>query len=326
MFEGSYLGDRQRLPLDARLECKICWWVYDPAEGDPANAIDLTNKTFAGFPNGFEFIAGGATNPDRQLCRQLTSTVSGAAGFCPADGDKINDPISPFGINTTAAEEEPVAAAVRIHDLLKRNMSNGTVNPNWYFRANAVKAMFFVTDEPPDPMTPITNDFTRYFQNALNPDNAQRFAPGGTYNATALSNIVGYFKNNQVLTYGVVPVFYIRNCATQVDARDLPRCVIEGNGGLVSDILLNPATAIDTALDRMVSDVAGKTGSLTLTRTPIISTLQVNVRGMVVPRSRSDGYDYDPRSKGIVFYGNTYRPATGEQIYVSYQAWKGTTG
>ncbi len=33
-FEGSYLGDRQRLPADARLECKICWWVYDPAEGD----------------------------------------------------------------------------------------------------------------------------------------------------------------------------------------------------------------------------------------------------------------------------------------------------
>ena len=34
-FEGSYLGDRARLPADARLECKICWWVYDPAIGDP---------------------------------------------------------------------------------------------------------------------------------------------------------------------------------------------------------------------------------------------------------------------------------------------------
>ncbi|MFO1338545.1 MAG: rubredoxin [Burkholderiaceae bacterium] len=35
MFEGSYLGDRARLPGNARLECKICWWVYDPAQGDP---------------------------------------------------------------------------------------------------------------------------------------------------------------------------------------------------------------------------------------------------------------------------------------------------
>lgn len=33
-FEGSYLGDRGRLPDDARMECKICWYVYDPAVGD----------------------------------------------------------------------------------------------------------------------------------------------------------------------------------------------------------------------------------------------------------------------------------------------------
>jgi len=33
-FEGSYLGDRSRLPAGARLECKICWYVYDPEQGD----------------------------------------------------------------------------------------------------------------------------------------------------------------------------------------------------------------------------------------------------------------------------------------------------
>ena len=27
-------GDRSQVPPAARLECKICWWVYDPAEGD----------------------------------------------------------------------------------------------------------------------------------------------------------------------------------------------------------------------------------------------------------------------------------------------------
>lgn len=35
-FEGSYLGDAARLDPRARLECKICWYVYDPAAGDPA--------------------------------------------------------------------------------------------------------------------------------------------------------------------------------------------------------------------------------------------------------------------------------------------------
>jgi rubredoxin len=39
-FEGSYLGDRGRIGVATRLECKICWWVYDPALGDAQWQID----------------------------------------------------------------------------------------------------------------------------------------------------------------------------------------------------------------------------------------------------------------------------------------------
>lgn len=35
MFEGSFLGDGGKLADTDRLECGICWSVYDPAEGDP---------------------------------------------------------------------------------------------------------------------------------------------------------------------------------------------------------------------------------------------------------------------------------------------------
>ena len=31
--------DAQRLADDTRLECRICWYVYDPAEGDPVEQI-----------------------------------------------------------------------------------------------------------------------------------------------------------------------------------------------------------------------------------------------------------------------------------------------
>ena len=48
-FEGSYLGDRSRLPADARLECKICWWVYDPALGDAQGQVDA-GTPFAALP------------------------------------------------------------------------------------------------------------------------------------------------------------------------------------------------------------------------------------------------------------------------------------
>ncbi len=33
-FEGSYGGDNSRLDDTARLECKVCWHIYDPQAGD----------------------------------------------------------------------------------------------------------------------------------------------------------------------------------------------------------------------------------------------------------------------------------------------------
>ncbi len=49
MFEGSFLGDPSRIEADARLECGICWWVYDPAVGDPASQIP-PGTPFAALP------------------------------------------------------------------------------------------------------------------------------------------------------------------------------------------------------------------------------------------------------------------------------------
>ena len=31
---GSFGGDKRKLSDDSRLECKICWYVYDPEQGD----------------------------------------------------------------------------------------------------------------------------------------------------------------------------------------------------------------------------------------------------------------------------------------------------
>ncbi|TRW89765.1 rubredoxin [Candidatus Methylobacter oryzae] len=33
-FAGVFGGDMSKLPPQTRLECKICWYVYDPAVGD----------------------------------------------------------------------------------------------------------------------------------------------------------------------------------------------------------------------------------------------------------------------------------------------------
>lgn len=31
---------QRELDDDARLECRICWYVYDPAVGDPVHQVD----------------------------------------------------------------------------------------------------------------------------------------------------------------------------------------------------------------------------------------------------------------------------------------------
>lgn len=46
---GLAFGDASRIPADARLECKICWWVYDPAEGDPVWQV-APGTPFAALP------------------------------------------------------------------------------------------------------------------------------------------------------------------------------------------------------------------------------------------------------------------------------------
>ncbi|MGY6275154.1 rubredoxin [Methylomonas sp. MgM2] len=49
-FAGAYGGDAARLPADAKLECKICWHVYDPAAGDFESQIP-PGTAFADLPD-----------------------------------------------------------------------------------------------------------------------------------------------------------------------------------------------------------------------------------------------------------------------------------
>jgi rubredoxin len=51
-FEGSFLGNPERLADGDRLECKICWFVYDPALGDPVSQVP-PGTPFSALPMGW---------------------------------------------------------------------------------------------------------------------------------------------------------------------------------------------------------------------------------------------------------------------------------
>ncbi|MCU0757624.1 MAG: rubredoxin [Steroidobacteraceae bacterium] len=55
-FEGSYSGDASRIRPESRLECGVCWWVYDPQAGDELAQV----------PPGTAF----AELPDHWVCPQ----------------------------------------------------------------------------------------------------------------------------------------------------------------------------------------------------------------------------------------------------------------
>jgi rubredoxin len=47
---SSTCGEADRLTDSTRLECRICWYVYDPAEGDPQEQIE-PGTPFLGLPD-----------------------------------------------------------------------------------------------------------------------------------------------------------------------------------------------------------------------------------------------------------------------------------
>lgn len=62
-FAGSYGGDASKIGPDTKLECKICWYVYDPHQGDDYWQI----------PAGTPF----ANLPDHWTCPQCDAGKDG---------------------------------------------------------------------------------------------------------------------------------------------------------------------------------------------------------------------------------------------------------
>lgn len=62
------MNDAVRIAADSRMECRICWHVYDPAEGDPQEQI----------PPGTPFLS----LPDYWRCPQCDA---GPEAFLPVN-------------------------------------------------------------------------------------------------------------------------------------------------------------------------------------------------------------------------------------------------
>jgi hypothetical protein len=111
--------------------------------------------------------------------------------------------------------------------------------------------------------------------------------------------------------------------------------ITRDTGGVIGNIqVFNPANPSaqqlaqqEATIDAILTAVIGGTGTQ-LQRPPISATIKVAIastRGACntadVPRDRTNGWDIDPATRRIVFFGNCIPSAAGVQVAVSYKYW-----
>ncbi|KAA0576395.1 [NiFe]-hydrogenase assembly chaperone HybE [Azospirillum sp. Sh1] len=82
-FEGSYLGDATRIGAATRMECKICWHVYDPAQGCEHWQVP-PGTGFAALPDHWRCpVCDGARDQFMTLDSEFVTTEAAATAAVP---------------------------------------------------------------------------------------------------------------------------------------------------------------------------------------------------------------------------------------------------
>lgn len=249
-------------------------------------------------PPPFRWISGDDPMGARRMAFQVTTQTFG--------GD-TTDRERPFPIS--GGSEEPVAASVITTEELERRASAGETNPEFLFRPDAARIVFWVTDEAG------TNDDTRYF--------ARTPMRWGTTPAMRANAVAAFFRTREILPFGLIRVTPGVGCDA---ATNFLSCAITAAGGAFIPLNENDAiqrdAAFRAAMRRVVDRTAGAGSEFSLPRDPISSTIRVRVNTTLAPRSRADGFDYDEPTNSLVFRGRTYRPRIGEDVRAAYFYWQ----
>jgi hypothetical protein len=253
---------------------------------------------------GLQWVSGASATGANELAYRVT-----VEPFRMMTADRL----APYGNDgrfVLQLNEEPLAAGVIAFEQLTAAALMGTVPETQRTRTGARLVAFFVGDETG------LNDDVGYFSR-----DTRRW--GATY-ADRLRNVITFFRSSQILTFGMVND-QSTDCARN-NVHDMRKCVITGNGGAYIPIARATPADVAAAMRRIVDTVVGASSPYRLEQQPITSTLKVRVRNRDVPRSRSDGFDYDQASNAVVFRGATYRPAMGDEVVISYRVWQPCPG
>lgn len=253
--------------------------------GSDVNGPDLDDP-------GFTWIRGDDPQGPRRLAHNVT--------FRRYRSER-DDNDAPYPL--AGGTEEPLAAAIVTARAMARRPPDPTAARS--FRDDAQRVAFFVTDETGN------NDDSRFF--------ARQPAEWGTTFPARAERVARWFRDEGFLTFGMVNVFERAPCPT---VSNFIPCVVTANGGGYLPLASSSEVEIALALSGIVDAVAGAASEFSLGTAAIASTVQAQVDGRAVPRSRANGFDYDPSAHSIVFRGGGYRPRRGQRVGIAAYRWR----
>ncbi len=154
-------------------------------------------------------------------------------------------------------------------------------------------------------------------------ENEQFFCeePGGE---AIIEDFVAQYRSKNAVNFAIVGDFPA-GCARNSDGSDVEPGqgyveVAHQTGGQFGSICGDMAQN----LEDIARAATGVASAYQLSHVPASATLKVAVgppgQGRVISRSRQHGFDYDPASNKVIFYGDA-RPKLGDEVAIGYRRW-----
>ena len=94
--------------------------------------------------------------------------------------------------------------------------------------------------------------------------------------------------------------------------------LIQALGGQAGSVC---ADDLGPVLDAMIDSIIGDASPIALTKVPISASISVARDGLLVFRSRNQGWDFRSSSNSIIFFNMPFDPANPSDVVVSYRRW-----
>ena len=134
-----------------------------------------------------------------------------------------------------------------------------------------------------------------------------------------VNDVIDVLRDREIVAFAIggdVPGGCTRDGRATAEASASYRRIAFETGGTFSSLC---AEDLGETVDAMIRAALGAASQFELTDAPMSSTIRIVRNGRIVPRSTTNGWEYDPVANSIVFLGDA-RPELSDEIAIGYRA------